>query len=104
MLEMLFFMFRLKMVMYGLVCRCVGLISTAQATLPVPAVSGYKQIDTMKKIILVLFIAPLFFASCVKDAATGTATVSFQLKAATSAVNGAGIVWTIGTAGVANTK
>jgi hypothetical protein len=46
----------------------------------------------------------LLFTSCVKDAATGSASVSFQLKAATSAVNGAGIIWTAGNAGVANTK
>ena len=46
----------------------------------------------------------LCFTSCVKEADTGSATVSFQLKAATSAVNGAGIVWTIGNAGVVNTK
>ncbi len=51
---------------------------------------------------LVAFV--LFFSSCVKDAATGTATITFQLKAATSAINGAGIVWSAGTAGVASTK
>ena len=48
--------------------------------------------------------AMLSFSSCVKDAATGTASISFQLKAATSAINGAGITWTAGTAGVANAK
>jgi hypothetical protein len=46
----------------------------------------------------------LFFSSCVKDAATGSASISFQLKAATSAINGAGITWTVGSAGVASTK
>jgi len=46
----------------------------------------------------------LFFSSCVKDAGTGTATVTFQLKAAVSPVNGAAITWTAGSAGVASTK
>ncbi|MES2004799.1 MAG: hypothetical protein V4450_09775 [Bacteroidota bacterium] len=59
----------------------------------------------MKTTILTLFVAlSLLFTSCVKDAGTGTATVSFQLKAAVSPVNGAAITWTAGTAGVANTK
>lgn len=59
----------------------------------------------MKKLTL-LFLAGamLSFSSCVKDAATGSGSISFQLKAATSAVNGAGITWTAGTAGVANAK
>jgi hypothetical protein len=46
----------------------------------------------------------LFFASCVKDAGTGTSTINFQLKAAVSPVNGAGIVWSAGAANVATTK
>ena len=46
----------------------------------------------------------LFFLSCVKDAGTGISTISFQLKAAVSPVNGAAITWTAGTAGVASTK
>ncbi len=59
----------------------------------------------MKTFILSLAAAMvLFFTSCVKDAGTGTSSITFQLKAATSAVNGAGIVWTAGTAGVASTK
>lgn len=59
----------------------------------------------MKKTILSFAAAlTLLFTSCVKDAGTGTSTVAFQLKAAVSAVNGAAITWTAGTAGVANTK
>ncbi len=58
----------------------------------------------MKNFTLLLFATVLFFSSCVKDAATGTSTINFQLKAATSAINGAGIVWSVGTAGVANAK
>jgi len=46
----------------------------------------------------------LFFSSCVKDAGTGNATISFQLKAAVSPVNGAAITWTAGSAGVASAK
>jgi len=46
----------------------------------------------------------LFFSSCVKDAGTGTSNISFQLKAAVSPVNGAGITWTAGSAGVATTR
>ncbi len=46
----------------------------------------------------------LFFSSCVKDAGTGSSSVSFQLKAAVSPVNGAAITWTAGSAGVASTK
>ena len=58
------------------------------------------------KTILLSFSAALvlFFTSCVKDAGTGTSTISFQLKAAVSPVNGAAITWTAGTAGVASTK
>jgi hypothetical protein len=44
------------------------------------------------------------FSSCVKDAGTGTANISFQLKAAVSPVNGAAITWTAGSAGVVSTK
>ena len=59
----------------------------------------------MKTTLLSLTVAiTLLFTSCVKDAGTGTSTVAFQLKAAVSPVNGAGITWTAGTAGVANTK
>lgn len=46
----------------------------------------------------------LFFTSCVKEAGTGTANISFQLKALVSPVNGAGITWTAGSAGVASGK
>jgi hypothetical protein len=46
----------------------------------------------------------LFFASCVKDAGTGSSSITFQLKAAVSPVNGAAITWTAGSAGVASTK
>lgn len=48
--------------------------------------------------------AILMFSSCAKDPASGTSTVSFQLKAAVSPVNGAAITWTAGTAGVATAK
>ena len=59
----------------------------------------------MKTFLLSLSAATiLFFSSCVKDAGTGNSTISFQLKAAVSPVNGAGIVWTTGTANVASTK
>ena len=76
-----------------------------QATFAFHTVSGKKQILTMKKFTLFLLAATtLFFTSCVKEAANGNATVNFQLKAAVSPVNGAAIVWTIGTAGVANIK
>jgi len=59
----------------------------------------------MKTILLSLGSAMvLLLGSCAKDAGTGTANVSFQLKAAISPVNGAAITWTAGTAGVASTK
>ncbi|MES2332581.1 MAG: hypothetical protein V4539_23440 [Bacteroidota bacterium] len=44
------------------------------------------------------------FSACVKDAGTGSGSISFQLKAAVSPVNGAAITWTIGTAGVTSAK
>jgi hypothetical protein len=60
---------------------------------------------SMKKFTLSLTAAfVLFFASCVKDAGTGSSTINFQLKALVSPVNGAGITWTAGSAGVASTK
>ncbi len=59
----------------------------------------------MKFSTLSLIGATLFlFSSCVKDAGTGNASISFQLKAAVSPVNGAAITWTAGSAGVASTK
>ncbi len=59
----------------------------------------------MKTLLLSFFAAfILFFSSCVKDAGTGTSSISFQLKAAVSPVNGAGIVWSAGTANVGVTK
>ena len=56
------------------------------------------------KILSVVFATLLFFSSCVKDAGTGSSSVTFQLKAAVSPVNGAAITWTAGSAGVASTK
>ncbi|MEO8173688.1 MAG: hypothetical protein ABI581_11415 [Sediminibacterium sp.] len=59
----------------------------------------------MKKFTLIASVAFLFaFSSCVKDAATGTGSINFQLKALVSPVNGAAITWTAGSAGVASTK
>jgi hypothetical protein len=52
---------------------------------------------------LSLFLS-LLVTGCVKDANTGSSTITFQLKAASSSVNGAAITWTAGSAGVANDK
>ena len=48
--------------------------------------------------------AIILFASCVKNDTTATGSIVFQLKAITSSVQGAGIVWTIGTANVSEVK
>jgi hypothetical protein len=48
--------------------------------------------------------AIVLFASCVKNDNTATAGIAFQLKALVSPVQGAGIVWTIGTANVTEVK
>lgn len=59
----------------------------------------------MKQINMLLTgIALLLFSSCAKDPVAATSTIIFQLKAANSAVNGANINWTIGSAGVGATK
>lgn len=49
-------------------------------------------------------ILVLLMSGCVKDAGTGSSNITFQLKAAVSAVNGASIVWSAGTAGVVSTR
>ena len=56
-----------------------------------------------QKLFLFIFAASLF-ASCVKTDNAATAGVAFQLKAVLSPVQGAGIVWTIGTASVSEVK
>jgi hypothetical protein len=58
----------------------------------------------MKRIIVFLSVAAIYFSSCTKSTDNTNASVSFQLKAANSPVNGAGIVWSAGTAGVALAK
>jgi hypothetical protein len=58
----------------------------------------------MKRIILFLSISAIYFSSCTKTADSSTSGINFQLKAANSAINGAGIVWSAGTAGVASAK
>jgi hypothetical protein len=80
--------------------------NTIQAASGNPHVSKERiKSNHMKFSILSLTgIALFFFSSCVKDAGTGTSTISFQLKAAVSPVNGAAITWTAGSAGVASTK
>ena len=54
--------------------------------------------------IAVFFAAIVFFTSCVKNDTTATGNVAFQLKALISPVQGASIVWTIGTASVTEVK
>ncbi|MBV9986765.1 MAG: hypothetical protein JO301_03750 [Chitinophagaceae bacterium] len=53
---------------------------------------------------LAFLAAIVFFASCVKNDSTANAGIAFQLKALVSPVQGAGIVWTIGTANVTEVK
>ncbi len=57
----------------------------------------------MKTAFLSLFASIIFLTSCTKEATTGS-SITFQLKAFTSPVSGAQIVWTSGTAGVSRAK
>ncbi len=58
----------------------------------------------MKRAIIYLCISAVYFMSCTKSTDSSNSTINFQLKAANSPVNGAGIVWSAGTAGVATAK
>lgn len=53
---------------------------------------------------LALLAFTALFASCVKNDTTATGGIAFQLKALVSPVQGASIVWTIGTANVTEVK
>lgn len=54
--------------------------------------------------IALFFASVILFTSCVKNDSTATGNVAFQLKALISPVQGASIVWTIGTASVTEVK
>ncbi len=57
----------------------------------------------MKTITLSFLSSLIFLSSCTKEVTTGS-SINFQLKAFTSPVSGALIVWTTGTAGVSSAK
>ena len=57
----------------------------------------------MKTVLLSFFAGIVFLTSCTKEATTSS-SITFQLKAFTSPVSGAQIVWTSGTASVSRAK